>query len=274
MIALSKHNPAHIYFIGRNRRSAETVLDQVKATNPNINASFIECDLASLSSVEKAAKLFTAESQRLDILMCNAGAMALPLGLSKDGYEIQFGTNHLGHALLIKLLLPILLKTAEQPNSDVRIIILSSEAHKTHPTNGIKFDMLKTEASFAFLGPWKRYGQSKLANILYASELARRYPSIITVSVHPGSVNTGLSNHGTSLAKTLFYLFTIFRLKEAPEGSWNQLWAATADKKKITSGEYYVPVAVVGSRHEAAKNKQLAEELWKWTEKELENYHA
>jgi NAD(P)-dependent dehydrogenase (short-subunit alcohol dehydrogenase family) len=79
--------------------------------------------------------------------MCNAGIMATPASLSKDGYEIQFATNHLGHALLIKSLLPTMLKTASQPNSDVRIINLSSVAHTTTPTSGIEFAKLKTKGA-------------------------------------------------------------------------------------------------------------------------------
>jgi NAD(P)-dependent dehydrogenase (short-subunit alcohol dehydrogenase family) len=79
--------------------------------------------------------------------MCNAGIMATPASLSKDGYEIQFATNHLGHALFIKSLLPTMLKTASQPNSDVRIVNLSSVAHTTTPTSGIEFAKLKTKGA-------------------------------------------------------------------------------------------------------------------------------
>ncbi|KAK7018676.1 short-chain alcohol dehydrogenase [Paramarasmius palmivorus] len=129
---LSKHHPEHIFFSGRNVQSARSLIEEVKAQVPDVQLTFIECDLASLQSVKKAAQEFLSLSSRLDILMCNAGVMALPPGLTKDGYEIQFGTNHLGHALLIRLLLPTLLRTAET-GSDTRIINLSSQGHAGHP---------------------------------------------------------------------------------------------------------------------------------------------
>jgi retinol dehydrogenase-12 len=123
--------------------------------------------------------------------MNNAGIMMTPPGTTKDGFEVQFGTNHMGHALLTKLLLPKLLSTAKQPGADVRIITLSSVGHEWAPKGGLQLDTVHSEQRN--LSSRQRYGQSKLANILYSNELARRYPAIRCVSVHPGSVNTGLS---------------------------------------------------------------------------------
>ena len=114
-----------------------------------------------------------------------------PPGTTKDGYEIQFGTNHMGHALLTKLLLPKLLSTANIPDADVRIITLSSVAHEWAPKGGLQLDTVHSEQRK--ISSRERYGQSKLANILYTNELATRYPAISCISVHPGSVNTGLS---------------------------------------------------------------------------------
>jgi NAD(P)-dependent dehydrogenase (short-subunit alcohol dehydrogenase family) len=131
-------------------------------------------DLTSLSSIKSS----TPQLTRLDLLMCNAGIMATPPSLSKDGYEIQFATNHLGHAMLIKQLLPTMLKTAEEPRSDVRIVILTSMGWRAHPKAGIEFSTLNTTQDRAIFGGWVRYGQSKLANLVYAAELARRYPNI------------------------------------------------------------------------------------------------
>lgn len=111
--------------------------------------------------------------------MCNAGIMNQAAELSKDGYEIQFATNHMGHALLIKLLLPTLLKTvdSQQPGrqGDVRIVILSSAALATTPKTGVEFETVKTAQNHfsSMNGGWIRYGQSKLANALYAAELAK-----------------------------------------------------------------------------------------------------
>jgi NAD(P)-dependent dehydrogenase (short-subunit alcohol dehydrogenase family) len=123
--------------------------------------------------------------------MNDAGIMAVPAPVTEDGYEIQFGTNHLGHALLTKLLVPTLLATAALPDADVRIVTLTSLSHPWSVKGSIKFDTLRTsqeaESKIA------KYGQSKLANILHSKELARRYPSITCASMHPGTVETGLS---------------------------------------------------------------------------------
>jgi len=273
VLAFAKHHPKHIYFSGRNATSAEAVIDDVRAVAPDVKVTFLECDLASLASVEKAAKKFSSDSQRLDILLCNAGVMALPPGLTKDGYEIQFGTNHVGHALLVKLLLPTLLRTAGNPDSDVRVVMLTSLGFRGHPSGGIDFPSLRTNRS-GLIGPWIRYGQSKLANILFASELARRYPNITTASVHPGVINTGLVTGLSFLKSALVYVTNPFSMSTMEQGAYNSLWATTTKKENLISGEYYVPVGIPGTHDNESKSEKLAGELWEWTEKELESYKA
>lgn len=246
-------------------------------TSSDISLSFLECDLASLASVQKAAKQFTSASARLDVLICNAGIMALPLGLTTDGYELQFGTNHLGHALLVKLLLPTLLQTVEQvSNADVRIVILTSLGFKFHPSEGIAFETLRTTQDFGILGSWVRYGQSKLANIVYAAELARRYPRITTVSVHPGVAATGLVSGLSFLKKAFVYVATLGQVKSTLEVVKNQLWAATTtsekENEKIVNGCFYEPVGVLGKHDRFSNSEELAAKLWDWTQKELDGY--
>ena len=206
----------------------------------------------------------------------NAGVMALPAGTTSNGYEIQFGTNHMGHSLLTKLLIPTLLKTAAEP-ADVRVVCLSSIGHVTTSWHGIEFGQLKGEMKW--YPSLVRYAQSKLANILFARELARRYPAITVVAVHPGVVDTelwrtifsgwmglgGLLNKG----KRIFYT-------TVEGGARNQLWAATAKKGErmgeVKSGEYYTPVGVPGNGSWQSQDMKLARSLWDWTEKELEEY--
>ncbi|MCJ1281102.1 hypothetical protein MMC26_000420 [Xylographa opegraphella] len=272
ILAFAKHHAEHIYFSGRNAKSAEAVISDVKAVAPDVRVTFLECDLASLASVEKAAKQFSAESERLDILLCNAGIMALPPGLTKDGYEIQFGTNHVGHALLVKLLLPILLRTAQTPESDVRVVMLTSLAFRMHPLGGIDIPSLRTPRPGIF-GHWIRYGQSKLANILFASELARRYPSITTASVHPGVINTGLLTNSGIWNAAFVHVTHPFSTLTPEQGAHNSLWATTT-KKDLTRGGFYVPVGVPGAHDKESKSEKLAGELWEWTEKELRTYNA
>lgn len=126
--------------------------------------TFIKCDLASLKSVDEAARQFLAQSQRLDVLVCNAGIMAVPPATTADGYEIQFGTNHLGHALLIKHLLPALLSTASD-QGDARIVSLTSTGFHMSPSQGIVFKSLQSTQDLGVGGRWKKYGQVRILAI-------------------------------------------------------------------------------------------------------------
>lgn len=228
-------------------------------------------DLASLKSVQSAAKQFLESSSRLDILFNNAGIMAVPAGLTEDGYEIQFGTNHLGHALLNKLLMPALLETTQLPHADVRIVTLSATAYTHAPTGGIKFDLLRSTQEED--NKIVRYCQSKLANVLFSNELARQFPSITAVALHPGIVETGLSKpmRDAHLSARLFVAITaLVVLATVQQGALNQLWAATS--KDVHSGEFYVPIGKkAGSK--SSKDVDLAKKLWNWTEKELQLYN-
>jgi NAD(P)-dependent dehydrogenase (short-subunit alcohol dehydrogenase family) len=142
VVQLAKHNPKHIYFTGRNAQAAETTITETRATSPNV--TFIARDQTSLSSVSQAAKSFLEKSgNQLDVLICNASVMAMPPGVSKDSYEIQFAINHLAHALLMKLCLPVLQKSANE-KGDARIVSLISLGFRSAPKAGIIFKDLKT----------------------------------------------------------------------------------------------------------------------------------
>ncbi|KAB8223273.1 hypothetical protein BDV33DRAFT_228723 [Aspergillus novoparasiticus] len=270
---LAKHSPARIYIGGRNATNAETIIKEIAEAGSNTPVSFVECDLTSLDSVKRAADDIIAKEARLDVLMCNAGIMALPPGLTKDGYEVQFGTNHLGHALLIRKLLPLLQRTAKT-GADVRVIILTSKGYQLHPYGGIIFDDLKTTQDYGFLGSWKRYAQSKLANILYTRELARRYPAITAVSVHPGVITTGLVENLGWAHRWFIYATTYNQMVTLEEGAYNQLWAATTSRDGLETGQYYVPVGVASNDKltKTGRDDVLAGQLWEWTNKALEDY--
>ncbi|KAF7585754.1 hypothetical protein BBP40_010156 [Aspergillus hancockii] len=250
-IHLAKHSPAHIYISGRNAKSADAVIQQAQKSGNKV--SFLACDLASLDSVNKAAETILAQESRLDLLMCNAGIMAVPPGKTKDGYEVQFGTNHLGHALLIQKCLPLLQQTAALP--------------------GIVFSDLKSEQNFSAFGGWIRYGQSKLANILYARELARRYPSITSVSAHPGVVGTGFVENLGWANRAFVYVTNMGKLMKPEEGAYNQLWASTTPKESLKNGQFYEPVGILSSKlDKVSKDDALAKQLWEWTDKALADY--
>ncbi|KAI4176857.1 MAG: hypothetical protein LQ343_000714 [Gyalolechia ehrenbergii] len=266
---LAKHNPAHIFLAARTPSKGEAAVEEIREALPSANITYLKLDLCSFKSISAAAQEFRSQSPRLDVLMNNAGIMATPLAETEEGYESQFGTNHMGHALLVKELLPTLFSTAQEEGSDVRIVNLTSEGHHLAPRpQGVIFDMEKLKE----YGPWARYGQSKLANILYTKELATRYPSITSIAVHPGIILTDLYRPNQANSLILRYGLKIVGplfMADVPTGTLNQLWAAVGKKSEVVSGNYYTPISRRSSGSSWAQKSDLARELWEWTEKDL-----
>ncbi|KAH8882957.1 NAD(P)-binding protein [Thozetella sp. PMI_491] len=272
VLALAKRNPDHIYFTGRNAKAGASLIEAVGKIDPAVGVTFLELDMTSLPSVKSAMAKFTHD--RLDILMCNAGIMAAPPELTKDGFELQFGVNHLAHAMIIDQLLPVLQRTADLPNSDVRIISLTSEGWSGHPAGGVIFDKLRTPMEM-FFGSWIRYGQSKFANIVYAAELARRYPKILAVSVHPGVVSTGLVTNLNPVKKSFVHVSNLFLgrfLMEPEQGAYSQLWLTGVERDKIVPGGYYKPIGVLSKTDKTAESPEVAAKLWEWTHEALAGF--
>lgn len=266
---LAKHEPSQIYLAARTPSKGESAVAAVKQAVPHANVTFLALDLASFDSISSAAQSFKQQSPRLDVLINNAGIMALPPGTTSEGYEIQLGTNHVGHALLTRLLLPTMLSTVKEYDSDVRIIHLSSEAHQLAPrSGGLRLDMARLDQE----GTWTRYGHSKLANLMYARELAERYPSITSVAVHPGIIKTDLFGPHQQSSTIMKYGVTIFGsfMKTVETGARNQLWAATTEKDNLVNGAYYTPVGCRSNGGGHAQDRKLSKGLWDWTEKELD----
>lgn len=269
---LAKHKPAHIYLAARNATSAQDAIKDIQQRAPGAAPiTFLECDLTSFDSIKRAAANFLSQANELHILINNAGIMACPPGLTKEGYEIQFGTNHMGHAQLTKLLLPTLLQTAEK-GADVRIVSLSSMGEAFAATDPYADTRLKSD--MATLSTWTRYGIAKQANVHHSRALAQRYPSLRCVAVHPGAVNTELTRGPLAsysafslIMKPLSWLVS-FALTGVSEGAKNQIWAAVSPDAK--SGHFYHPIAVDGKASAQAKDEKLCEQLWAWTEKELD----
>ncbi|CAG9988228.1 unnamed protein product [Clonostachys byssicola] len=270
---LAQHQPAHIYFTGRNQSAAKQVVSLVKAAQPNISITFIQMDLSSLASVKSAVPQFAHD--RLDVLICNGGIMDVPPAVSVDGFEIHMATNHLGHALLIDRLLPVMLQTASLPQTDVRIIILSSAGFILHPKDGLAWDKLSSAQS-GFVESMTRYGQSKLANLVYAAELARRYPQILSVSAHPGFVATNLIHNSSALAKLYSYGRHWLRGESIllpHQGALNSLWvAAGAKRNNLVNGAYYEPVGVLRKPDGLPSSEEFAKRVWVWTDGVLANF--
>lgn len=243
-----------------------TTVNHIKASFPKVNVSVIDLDLSSVESVKAAAADFTAKAERLDILLLNAGVAAVAHATTAEGFEVQFGTNHVGHALLTQLLMPMLLQTASRPKSDVRVVVVSSAGHRRF-LGPLDFSVLKTDMRDT--NNFSLYAQSKLANLLFAKSLAQRYPRITVVSVHPGTVNTGIWGKAGGypiLVKLLKPVISIAAMT-VEEGAKSQLWCCTSTEVK--SGTYYDPVAKIGNQSRLAKDDSLADKLWNWTEEEL-----
>ncbi|KAF4592473.1 short-chain dehydrogenase/reductase [Ophiocordyceps camponoti-floridani] len=273
ILDFSQHHPRQIWLGARSADKADEAIKEIRAEVPDAPVKFLQMDLSSLESIKKAVDTFTAESDRLDILMLNAGIMGTAPGLTKEGYETQFGTNHMGHAYLTKLLMPTMMKTfKENSGADVRVVCLSSVAHKQAPKTGIVFDSLKTDANE--MGAFERYGQSKIANMLYARQLAKQYPDLTVSAVHPGVVRTNLATRMSGMPAVVRYLSPLANMffTSVQEGAKNQLWASVS--KGVESGEYYEPVGVKGKGTALGRDNELAEKLWEWTEKELDGYEA
>ncbi|MFI9813741.1 oxidoreductase [Saccharothrix variisporea] len=234
-------------------------------------AELVELDLADLGSVHDAAKAVRERTDRLDVLVNNAGVMAVPLGRTADGFERQFGTNHLGHAALTWLLMPLLRATP-----GARVVTVSSMAHAMG-----SIDLADPNYEVRRYTSWGAYGQSKLANLLFARELERRLRSagtdVTSVAAHPGYTATELSsNMARSRRNPIFTVgakISDLFAQSVEMGTLPQLYAATAPD--VVGGAYYGPDGFRGTRGyptragstAAAKDELAASRLWDLTAK-------
>jgi len=243
----------------RSKDKAQQARSKILAEHPGADIAVVELDLGSLDSVKKAARTVATEP-RLDVLINNAGIMIPPYELTRDGFESQFGVNHLGPFALTCLLLDTLRSTP-----DSRVVSTASIAHKR---GKIHFDDINAEQGYNTMA---RYAQSKLANLYFAYELQRRLAAsgatIISVAAHPGIATTELSRY---LPRALVMLTPLFQplFNTAAQGAWPTLCAATMPG--VRGGEYYGPAKRVETAGPAVKVKStrsshdraVARELW------------
>ena len=228
---------AHVVLACRDAARAQGALDAISAAAPNASLEVMPLDLASLASIRAFAEAFAKRYATLDLLCNNAGVMAIPRRSTADGFEMQLGTNHLGHFALTGLLLQRLLDT---PRS--RVVNVSSSAHRP---GKIHFDDLQLERGY---GKWKAYAQSKLANLLFSFELDRRLrkagASVISVAAHPGYAATNLQTvaakmEGSKLSERFFEFGNRLFAQSAAMGALPTLHGATAPS--VQGGDYYGP---------------------------------
>ena len=266
---LSQHNPSTIYLAARSRDKAEKAIADLNADSTSItNIRFLELDLASFDSVKRAAAEFLRQESRLDILINNAGIMMTPEGLTKDGYETQFGTNVLGPALFTQLLLPTLRNTAKL-NNQTRMVMLGSSAHAMAPNNVYKFEELRTTAPNRHTT--ERYTTSKLANLHYAKALAEREKAVKIIPVHPGMVSTNLHHASAGIfLKPFLNIAVCLAGKPVEKGALSQIFASVSPDAK--HGIYYGPIGKEEPGSKIAQNHDIQEELFKWVQGELSEH--
>jgi WW domain-containing oxidoreductase len=217
----------------------------------------LACELADPRSVRACAEEVRRRGVRLDAIVCNAGIMALPRAERAFGIELQLLTNHVGHFLLVTSLLDALAE-------DGRVVMVSSEAHRRAPRGGILFDDLGAERSYS---PWGHYGQSKLANILFARELARRLGGTRRTAnaLHPGVIKTELSRHMSPLANLVFALAGPIALKTVPQGAATETFLAVHPSVATATGGYWADCNPAATTPEGS-DPALARRLWDVTE--------
>ncbi|CAI0476193.1 unnamed protein product [Linum tenue] len=231
---------------------------------PTAKLEVMRLDLSSLASVRNFASEFVSTGLPLNILINNAGIMACPYSLSEDNIELQFATNHLGtygHFLLTNLLLETMKRTAHASNREGRIVILGSLAHIFTYKGGIRFERLNDESGMS------AYGQSKLANILHAKELARRLQedgvNITVNSLHPGSIVTNLLRHhsvvnGNFLTKFMYYSFNFL------QGAATSCYLALHPQVKGVTGKHFMDCNLA-EPNSLGKDMKLAKKLWEFS---------
>jgi WW domain-containing oxidoreductase len=235
-------------------------LDKAKAACDAVKGKTVPlaCELSDPASVRACVEAVKGAGLRLDAVICNAGIMALPRLEQAHGVELQFFTNHIGHFMLVTGLL-------DQLAADGRVVMLSSGAHAMAPKEGIQFDNLSGEKGYQ---GWRAYGQSKMANLLFAKELARRLAGTRRTAnaVHPGVIKTSLGRHMNPVAQVAFGLVGPLALKSVPQGAATEVYVATHPALATTSGKYFADCNVATPRRDA-DDPALAAKLWEVSEK-------
>lgn len=262
---------AHVILAGRDQAKLDEAADTIRAETGSSSVETIICDLGSLESVRACGAEANSRFDKIDLLINNAGIMATPKAATSDGFESQFGTNHLGHFVLTKTLLPLV-----EAGSDKRIVNLSSRGHHIAP---VDFDdpNFDTREYVPFLS----YGQSKTANVLFTVGLEARLADrgIHAFAVHPGGIQTNLGRYMTeeesaALIERVTANDPDFAWKSIPQGAATQVWAATAEELEGRGGLYCEDCHVAEIDDESPRSgvrtyaidPQNADRLWSMSE--------
>jgi NAD(P)-dependent dehydrogenase (short-subunit alcohol dehydrogenase family) len=242
---------ASVVLAGRSRERTEAALEEARRAGGGAGAAtFVELDLASFASIRRASAEILASCARIDVLIANAG-LAGTRGLTRDGFELTFGVNHLGHFLLTHLLLDRI-----RASVPARIVIVASKAH--FGARRIDFDAARARTASAT--GYREYEISKLANVLFSRELARRLAGsgVTTYALHPGVIASDIWRRVPWPLRSLAKLF----MKPVEEGAATTLWCATAPDLAGETGQYYDDLKRYNPSA-VARDEALARELWR-----------
>ncbi|KAF5350745.1 hypothetical protein D9758_010401 [Tetrapyrgos nigripes] len=267
--ALLEHN-AKVYLAARNQAKAEAAIEDIRQKTGK-EAIWLKLDLSDLKSVKAAAEEFGRKEKELHVLFNNAGVLGPNIEeLTAQGYDLQFGTNVLGHFYFTKLVLPILISTAKNsPDGKVRVVNVSSSGH-TH-CNKLDFNSFRESPVRKKIGSFPGlYAQSKFGNVLYSNELARRYgdQGIVSTSLNPGNLASDLYTH---MPRPMVFLVNVLFLYPVELGALTQLYAGTSPEGANMNGKYLKPWARMGKTSRAAEDTKQSEELWKWLEEQVKD---
>ncbi|GKU89292.1 hypothetical protein SLEP1_g3449 [Rubroshorea leprosula] len=253
----------HVIMGVRNMSAGSDVKEAIVKEIPSAKVDVMELDLSSFESVRKFASEYNSLGLPLNLLINNAGFFGTPFKLSRDNIELHFATNHLGHFLLTNLLLDKMKKTTCESKREGRIINVSSEAHHLFQySEGIRFDRINDQSGYS---RFTAYGQSKLANVLHANELARRLKEdgvdITANSLHPGLVVTNIARYYLGIFNGLFHKIGKFVLKNVQQGAATTCYVALHPKVEgVTCG--YFTDSNIGQASEKGRDADLAKKLW------------
>ncbi|KAH0686809.1 hypothetical protein KY290_019776 [Solanum tuberosum] len=254
----------HVIMGVRNISAGEQVKETIIKDVPQAKIDALELDLSSLASVRNFASNYNSLGLPLNLLINNAGIMATPFTLSKDKIELQFATNHVGHFLLTNLLLDTMKKTACESRKEGRIVNVSSRRHKFSYNEGIRFDKINDQSGYNGLSA---YGQSKLANVLHANELARHLKDegveITANSLHPGAIATNLFRQH-SIISGIVDVIGKHVMKNVEQGAATTCYVALHPDVKGVSGKYYADCNIAEASPQA-NDAGLAKRLWDFT---------
>ena len=244
---------AHVIGTARTLAKATEAAAQVEG-----DVTPLACELESQESIRACAAAVASMARPLDICIANAGIMALPKLEQVNGIEKQFATNHLGHFLLVRLL-----QAQIEAARSARVVIVSSSAHLQAPAAGIEFDNLSGERGY---GAWRAYGQSKLANILFAKALAERLGGRRAVNaLHPGVIGTNLGRHMNPLVAGVLGVAMRLFSKSVAQGAATTCYVAARPEAGTLTGQYFSDCAVTEPSR-MARDEKLAERLWQTSE--------